>query len=164
MLPTVRWKLNRGKWIPCIFYEGIWRTEGIVPRLFNVVSTVHWAEESLCSGLTRGMLLAGGTSSNLSFAMNLFNRDFHLDGGLEWLVSHRGHLTLGARASGGWVFLVDGLDTLDNTCFCPCHESNHNINIYDYIPNGLNDLCFNFQCYILACSCQETEEAAAYKG
>ena len=100
MLPTVRWKSKRGKWIPCICDEGVWRTEGIVPHLFNVVPVVHWAEGSLCSGLTRGMLLAGGTSNSLSFAMNLFNRDFLLAGGLEWLALHTVHLNLGARASG----------------------------------------------------------------
>lgn len=41
----------------------------------------------------------GGTSSSSSFAMNLFNRDFLLAGGLEWSALHPGQLTLGARAS-----------------------------------------------------------------
>jgi len=38
-------------------------------------------QKKVCSELTRGMLLAGGTSSSLSFAMDAFNRDFLVAGG-----------------------------------------------------------------------------------
>jgi len=101
------------------------------------------------------------TSSSLSFAMNLFNRDFLLAGGLESSALHPGYLTVGARASGaikqeaGCSLLMVWTLWITHT-FASALNSNHNINVYDYIPNGVNDLCFNFHCYILACSCQET--------
>jgi hypothetical protein len=83
---------------------------------------------------TRAMLLVGGVNSHLPpiLLADIFCLWWTVHA-YEWSASHLGYFTPVARASRCWAVLVAGRDTLENTLFCSCPESNHNISIYIYI-------------------------------
>lgn len=117
-----------------------------------ILSLLSTNQKISALGWTRGILLVGGTSSRSSFGMNLVSRNFLLAGGLQVHVSSQLHtlvtLPLGQdrqeplnrRLGGscGWS------GHFGEHILCPCPESDHSVNIYNYVLNGLNDLCFNF--------------------